>query len=264
MAVVTPDGIVGRVLEVYPSASQVLSVTDAGFAAAVESQKNHTQGVMKGMGGSLAKIDYVPSGQKVEKGEVFYTSGEDRVFPRGMPVGKVTSVEDGTTFQNIYLDPYGAEAAPEEVFVIVDPVHQEIPPAPVADSPVFLAPDPKGAGDGSPATPGNTTQADQLVDQYRKIGAAQGHVIGEGAPGSQPPNFNLKVPGVNAPALPAGATGMPAASGASGGFARGAGGAARGGSGYPRTAPRPAGTTGTARAATGSVPRPASAGVLQR
>lgn len=141
MAVVTPDGIVGRVLEVYPSASQVLSVTDAGFAAGVESQKNHVHGVMKGLGNSSARIDYVPGGQKVEKGEVFFTSGEDRVFPRGMPAGKVISVEDGPTFQQIYVEPFGGEAVPEQVFVIMDPVHQDIPAAPAVDVPVFLAPD---------------------------------------------------------------------------------------------------------------------------
>src|SRR5580700_7966290 len=67
MAVVTPDGIVGKVLEVYPFASQVLTVTDPVFAAAVESQKNHTRGVLKGMGLVSAKVDYVPAGQKVEK-----------------------------------------------------------------------------------------------------------------------------------------------------------------------------------------------------
>ncbi len=264
MAVVTPDGIVGKVLEVYPSASQVLSVTDAGFAAAVESQKNHTRGVMKGMGSSSAKVDYVPSGQKVEKGEVFYTSGEDRVFPRGMPAGRVTSVEEGTTFQNIYIDPVGADAAPEEVFVIVDPVHQEIPAVVATDTPVFLAPDAKGASGDISQTPTNATQADQLVDQYRKIGAAQGHVIGVGAPGSLPPNFNLKVPGVNAPALPEGASGGAGGRGVFGGsglarggsgFARGGSGFARGGSGFGRVAPRPAGASGSQAANVGAVQR---------
>jgi rod shape-determining protein MreC len=245
MAVVTADGIVGRVMAEYPFASQVLSVTDADFAAAVESQKNHTRGVLKGLGSSSsssAKVDYVPEGQKVEKGETFFTSGDDRIFPRGMPVGKVTSVEGGGAFQTIYVEPFGAEAAPEEVFVIVDPVHQEIPDIPAADAPVFLSPDPKGAsGASGPATPGKGTQADQVVEQYKKIGAAQNHVYGEGNPGSAVPNFNLKVPGVNAPA------------GASGGA---------GASGFVRRLPRPLGASGVrtgvagARAASGGAFRP--------
>jgi len=232
---------------VYPFASQVLSVTDAGFAAAVETQKNHTRGVLKGMGSSTAKIDYVPSGQKVEKGEAFFTSGDDRVFPRGMPAGKVISVEDGATFQSIFVEPFGAEAAPEVVFVIVDPVHQEIPDAPPPDTPVFLGPDaqPAGASGGTTATPSRGTQADQLVDEYRKLGAAQNHVIGEGAPGSTPPNFNIKVPGVNAPLGAAGAsgpTGVRAATGvrpATGGVK-----AAFAASGAIRRTPRPTAASG--------------------
>jgi rod shape-determining protein MreC len=218
MAVVTPDGIVGRVLAVYPFASQVLSVTDPGFAAGVESQKNHVHGVVKGLGNESARVDYIPAGQKVEVGEMFFTSGEDRVFPKGLPVGKVTGVEEGQNFQDVFLQPTGVETAPEEVLVIVDPVHQEIPEAPAADSPVFLAPDVKS--DSSAALPTDPklgaksgTQADKLMDQYKKLGAAQNHTFGEGGPGTPPPNFNLKVPGVNAPAAPPG-TAPPATNGA--------------------------------------------------
>jgi hypothetical protein len=179
-----------------------------------------------------------------------------------MPVGKVTSVEGGGAFQTIYVEPFGAEAAPEEVFVIVDPVHQEIPDVPAADSPVFLGPDIKGAEGGSgPPTPGNGTQADQIVEQYRKIGAAQNHVYGEGSPGSAAPNFNLKVPGVNALAVAAGASGGAGAMGGSGRVARAAMGA-MGASGFVRRIPRPMGASGmagagvAARAASGGASKP--------
>jgi rod shape-determining protein MreC len=203
MAVVTPDGIVGRVLEVFPFASQVLTVTDPGFAAGVESQKNHVHGVLKGLGNGSARVDYVPTGQKVEVAEMLFTSGEDRVFPKGLPVGKVTSVREGGNFQDITVQPSGTETAPEEVLVILDPVHEEIPDEPPADVPVFLAP-PVNKGDQTPVTGAAVTTADKLMDQYKKIGDAQKHVFGVGAPGTPPPNFNLKVPGVNAPAAPGG------------------------------------------------------------
>jgi rod shape-determining protein MreC len=201
MAVVTPDGIFGKVLAVYPFASQVLAVTDPGFAAGVESQQNHTYGVLKGLGNGAAKVEYVPEGQKVDPGEMFYTSGEDRVFPKGLPAGKVTSVSAGTGFQNILVRPTGIESAPEEVLVIIDPVHQAIPAAPPADSPVYLAPAVSSSGDANtPTAPEHATPADKLMDQYKKIGDAQKHTFGAGGPGTPAPNFNLKVPGVNAPA----------------------------------------------------------------
>jgi rod shape-determining protein MreC len=222
MAVVTPDGIVGKVLAVYPFASQVLAVTDPGFAAGVESQRNHTYGVLKGLGNGAAKVEYVPDGQKVEIGEVFYTSGEDRVFPKGLPVGKVTSVSPGTDFQNILVRPSGIESAPEEVLVIVDPVHQAIPEAAPADTPVYLAPPVSGQNANAATAPEHATTADKLMEQYKKVGEAQKHTFGEGGPGTPAPNFNLKVPGVNAPAetpqspgKPPGSSGNPGAGPAS-------------------------------------------------
>jgi len=132
---------------------------------------------------------------------MFFTSGEDRIFPRGLPAGKVTDVTEGGSFQNVTVEPMGAETAPEEVLVILDPVHQAIPDVTAADTPVFLGPDVK-SDDSQPVLPAAGTSADKLLDQYKKIGAAQNHVFGEGLPGSTPPNFNLKVPGVNAPAAP--------------------------------------------------------------
>ena len=209
MAVVTSSGIVGKILAVYPFASQVLSVNDAGFAAGVESQKNHVHGVLKGVGAGAAKVDYVPAGQKIEVGELLFTSGEDRVFPKGLLVGKVTGVGEGTSYQVISVQPSGADATPEEVLVIVDPAHQEIPEAAAPDTPVFLAPALKPVTSLSdaaqkPDTPAGT-QADKLMDQYRKLGETQKFTYGEGGPGSAPPNFNPKAPPVNAPASGAGA-----------------------------------------------------------
>ena len=130
---------------------------------------------------------------------MFFTSGEDRVFPRGLAAGKVTSVHDGGNFQDITVEPSGTGTAPEEVLVILDPVHQAIPEEAAPDTPVFLAPD-VNPNDQSPQSGALLTTADKLRDQYKKIGDAQKHVFGQGLPGTPPPNFNLKVPGVNAPA----------------------------------------------------------------
>ena len=191
MAVVTPDGIVGKILAVYLTSSQVLAVTDPAFAAGVESQKTHVRGVLKGLGSSGARVDYVSSGRKVEVGELFFTSGEDRIFPRGLPAAKVTSVKDTANFQEIQVEPAWSTLAPEEVLVILDPVHQAIPEPALAESPVFLAPDAAVTAE-APAEHG--TQANALMEQYRKVGEAQKHVFGEGLPGSKPPDFNLKPP----------------------------------------------------------------------
>src|SRR5438094_1672071 len=105
MAVVTPDGIVGKVIAAYPTASQVLLATDPSFAAGVVSQKNHVRGILKGLGHASCRVDYVQNEEKVETGEWFYTSGDDRIFPKGMQVGRVTVARAGNPFQEITLDP---------------------------------------------------------------------------------------------------------------------------------------------------------------
>ncbi|MBI2680010.1 MAG: rod shape-determining protein MreC [Candidatus Solibacter usitatus] len=207
MAVVTPDGIVGKVLAVYPNASLVLLVTDSVFAAGVVSQKNHVRGVLKGSGFGNCRVDYVQPEDKVEVGEWFYTSGDDRIFPKGMPAGKVTAVRPGSPFQEVLVDPSGNEKGLEEVLIVLQAVHQEIPDGKStgADAPVYLAPPPPAAPDtenpsaASPtaapagAAPVIGTDADRLRERYKEIGEAQKHKFGEGAPGTKPPDFNLKI-----------------------------------------------------------------------
>src|SRR5215831_11927061 len=125
MAVVTPDGIVGKVIAAYPTASQVLLITDPEFAAGVVSQKGQVHGTLKGQGGNnpLCRVDYVPFGQKIEVGEWFYTSGDDRIFPRGLPAGIVRSVAD----DKILVEPSAmAHGSVEDVLIVVQGVHEAI------------------------------------------------------------------------------------------------------------------------------------------
>ena len=62
MAVITPDGIVGKVVDAYPTASLVLLITDPTFAAGVISQKNRVHGTLKGQGHSD-----MPGGLRAER-----------------------------------------------------------------------------------------------------------------------------------------------------------------------------------------------------
>ena len=87
MAVVTPDGIVGKVLAVYPFASQVLSVTDPGFAAGVESQKNHVHGVLKGLGNEKRARGLRSHGAEGRRRRDVLHLRRGSHFPQGLPVG---------------------------------------------------------------------------------------------------------------------------------------------------------------------------------
>ena len=202
MAVVTPDGIVGKVITAYPTASAVLLITDPDFAAGVVSQKGQWRGTLRGQGTPICRVDYVPFEEKVEPGEWLYTSGDDRIFPRGFPVGIVKAVHSAQPFKEVLVDPSGTTRGLEDVLILVEGVHQPIPDAPPVNQSVFIGtPPPAGAvkppdnpASGPPAAPAGT-EADRLRTQYKDIGDAQGHKFGEGTPGSKPPDFNLKLPG---------------------------------------------------------------------
>jgi rod shape-determining protein MreC len=221
MAVVTPDGIVGKVLAAYPTASQVLLASDPSFAAGVVSQKNHVQGILKGMGHGNCRVDYVQNEEKVESGEWFYTSGEDRIFPKGLPAGHATSARASNPFQEIIVEPSGLTGGLEEVLIIVQGVHQEIPDLKTAAQPIYLAPPaPASPGEaqsppaqaastgGSATSPVLATDADKIREHYQELGAAQNHKFGDNPPGTKAVDFNLQsAPGEKPATVKAGADG---------------------------------------------------------
>ena len=233
MAVVTPDGIVGKVIAAYPTASEVVLITDPDFAAGVISQKSQARGTLKGQGTPLCKVDYVPSEEKVEPGEWFYTSGDDRIFPRGFPAGVVKSVRNAQPYKEIYLEPSGLQRGLEDVLILVEGVHMTIPDAPPTNQQVYIGPPaPPAAGAGGapgevqpPPVAGPGTAADSLRSQYKATGDAQGHTFGAGQPGSKPPDFTK----LGQPGTGAGGRGPGAREAGAGGRGPGAGEAGTGG-----------------------------------
>jgi rod shape-determining protein MreC len=216
MAVLTPDGIVGKIVAAYPTASEVLLITDPDFAAGVIGQTSQARGTLKGNGTPVCKVDYVTADKKVKGGEWFYTSGDDRIFPRGFPVGVVQSVRRAQPFQEILLEPSGLQHGLDDVLIVLEGVHQKIPENAVAGGPVYMAPPAPGSqpadeqANSQPNNPG--TEADKLRARYKAIGQAEGHTFGEGLPGSKPPDFNIKLPPGGSAAL-AGAGNQPSATG---------------------------------------------------
>jgi len=210
--VVTPDGIVGKVLSSYPTASEVLLITDPNFAAGVISQKNHARGTLKGQGYADCKVDYVQNEQKVDAGEEFLTSGEDRVFPKGYLVGQAAVVRAGVNRKDIFLTPSGMQNGLEDVLIILDNTPGPASNAPPANQSVRLLPAPQledppasdpaaNAGVPAPKT-GLMTDLDRLAHKDEQIGAAQNHKFGGPSPA---PNFNIALPNAAPPAAPAAA-----------------------------------------------------------
>jgi rod shape-determining protein MreC len=206
MAVVIPEGIVGKVAAVYPLVSQVLLITDSTFKVGVESQKGHVHGVLDCGTGKCA-VEQIQNEDKVDVGEWFFTSGEDRIFPKGFPVGVVVSTQAGQGMKDVRLNLSGAPGGAEQVLVVLKGVHQRIPAAEVPERNVatMLAPPPSDTTADEEQTAKPQTEADKIVQKYNAIGKEQNHVYG--GYGSNLPNFNAKpgVPSQNA------ANGTPAA-----------------------------------------------------
>jgi rod shape-determining protein MreC len=215
MAVVTPDGIVGKVVDAYPTASLVMLITDPTFAADVISQKNRVHGTLKGQGKPEGLVDYVQNEEHVDVGEWFYTSGGDRIFPKGFPVGQVAAVQNGKTLKEIYVAPSGLQGGSvDEVLIVLKGVHQEIPAHELATSGYHIMPLPTDAAaeapQGTPQPGAMATDADRLRAIYKQTGVDQKHTYGEGVPGSKPPDFS-KIPSGHGPLPPATATAPPPA-----------------------------------------------------
>ncbi len=107
MPVVTPTGVVGRIVSTSPLSSQIMLVTDerAGMGA-VAGQLNQStaQGSIKGLGESgLLEMRYVSGLEKVQVGEMVTTTGLDGVYPAGYNVGEVIEVRPGSATQPLLI-----------------------------------------------------------------------------------------------------------------------------------------------------------------
>ena len=122
MAVITPDGIVGKIKEVFPLSSQVLMINDHDSGAGAILESSRLNGIVKGTPlGELQMANESMSDEKVEPGERVITSGGDRIYPKGYAVGTVISStpdKDNDPFPIIKIKPAADLSRLEEVLVI--------------------------------------------------------------------------------------------------------------------------------------------------
>lgn len=117
--VIVPDGVVGKVLHVFPSTSQIQLITDAKSGVAVLLENSRSHGILKGANESAGFLAYVPLGEEPKLGEKVITSGEDGIFPKGLSAGEITSVSRATNFWNIEVKPTARLNRLEEVLIIL-------------------------------------------------------------------------------------------------------------------------------------------------
>lgn len=119
MAVITADGVVGKILRVYSSASLVLLINDQTSGVGVFLENSRLQGVLRGTPAGGVVLEKILGDETVQPGERVLTSGGDRIFPKGLAAGTVVAVSrGGDSFLDIRVHPAANLGKLEEVLVI--------------------------------------------------------------------------------------------------------------------------------------------------
>lgn len=121
MAVITPKGIVGKIAKVFPGTSQVLEINDATAGAGVMLERSRLRGVLRGTASGIPEILHLMTDERVEVGEPVVSSGGDQIYPRGLPIGRVSNVgpdPEGGPFQLVRVKPSADLDRVDEVLVI--------------------------------------------------------------------------------------------------------------------------------------------------
>ncbi len=119
-AVVSPKGLVGRVIEVYPHSCKVLLLIDENSYVSVSIPRSSEIGVMAGRGAQQPLLKYISSTSDVRDGDTAVTSGISDYFPKGIPVGRIreTRKKDLELFRDLTIEPEADFSDLRSVFIV--------------------------------------------------------------------------------------------------------------------------------------------------
>ncbi|MEW6320790.1 MAG: rod shape-determining protein MreC [Acidobacteriota bacterium] len=122
MAVISPAGVVGRVVLPSPRAAQVQLVIDRNAAVAALIERTRAQGIVVGQGDGTLRLEYLSSSAEVQPGDLVVTSGIDGIFPKGFVIGAVDHIDRGTgPYSDVAVRPAVDFSRLEEVLVVLTP-----------------------------------------------------------------------------------------------------------------------------------------------
>jgi rod shape-determining protein MreC len=170
MGVITPEGVVGKVVEVYEDTTEVLLLTDKDSGVGAMLGDSRIQSPVGGTGEPLLAMKYVPNDDAVTVGERVVTSGMDKIFPRDLPIGTITEIKSGNPFKTIRVRPSANLSRLEEVIVLLTLQPLQLKPAqPDAPKPPANAAaagkTPANNSPASPAPAATTTDAASVKPQ---------------------------------------------------------------------------------------------------
>ena len=122
MAVISPAGVVGRIILPSRRASKVQLLIDRNAAAGALIERTRVQGVVVGIGDGMLHMQYVPGTADVKIGDLVVTSGIDGIFPKGFVIGTIDRAERGAgAYHEIVIRPAVDFSRLEEVLIVRTP-----------------------------------------------------------------------------------------------------------------------------------------------
>ena len=120
MPVCNAYGVIGQITEVALSSSTVLLINDETSGVSAMVQSSRAQGMLRGQADGSLRLEYVSTDYDVQVGDIVITSGLGGVFPKGLPLGTVSSVErrDNDVYYDIVVRTSASTENNEEVLVI--------------------------------------------------------------------------------------------------------------------------------------------------
>ncbi len=154
MPVSASNGVIGQIVECGATSSTVRLLTDEASSISAMVQSSRAQGMVVGSATGQVSLTLIRTSQTVNVGDVIVTSGLGGVFPKGLPLGKVTSVDNnpGSLYLDIVVEPFAHTENFEEVLVITSLTQEQQASA-----------DDIAAAD-SQETSGSTTSSDASAD----------------------------------------------------------------------------------------------------
>jgi len=122
MAVIAPAGVVGRVVVPSARSAKVQMLIDRNAAAAVIDERTRAQGVVVGGDNDRLQMQYVSEASDLAVGDLVVTSGIDTIYPKGLVVGRIETVEkNGPAFKKVVVKPAVDFSQIEEVLIVLTP-----------------------------------------------------------------------------------------------------------------------------------------------
>jgi rod shape-determining protein MreC len=121
-AVISPAGVVGRIIMPSARASKVQLLIDRNASAGALVERSRAQGVVLGDGTDRLRMEYVSSAADVQVGDLVVTSGIEGIYPKGFVIGQIESIEKGPgIFSSIVVQPAVDFSSLEDVLVVLTP-----------------------------------------------------------------------------------------------------------------------------------------------